>query len=318
MLSSVIVCGVAFVIAIAAYPTFIRRLGRRDVRQHVQSYAPSTHAKKAGTPTMGGALFCAVAAAIWLVVDHSRSGFLAIFALLAGAGLGLMDDLDNVRGRGALGLLGRQKLFVQAVIGVTVGIGLARAGFVEQIVPGKGIVDFGDGVAIIVALAVVATSNAVNLTDGVDGLAGSCTLVALLALWLMAAHMQQVAVAVVCAATIGALAGFLAFNWHPARVFMGDTGSLALGCLLTVAAAEVKMLLLLPLLGLVFVAEVLSVIINVTAIRKFHHRIFRSSPLHHHFEELGVGEGRIVAMFSAIGAAAGLIALLIAITWVHA
>jgi phospho-N-acetylmuramoyl-pentapeptide-transferase len=256
---------------------------------------------------MGGILFCALAFVAWLAFDHSRSGFVLAFALLAGAGLGVLDDLANIRGRGALGLLGRQKLALQALVGVLIGIGLLRVGATHQVLPVLGTVDIRGGIVPLAALAVVAASNAVNLTDGVDGLAAWCSVLVFSALWALAWHLGIHAAAVLSAAVVGGVLAFLVYNWHPARVFMGDTGSLALGCLLAAVAAEVHVLWLLPLLGLVFVAETLSVIVNVTAITRFQRRILRASPLHHHFEELGLREQRLVLWF---GAAAGLGALL--------
>lgn len=303
-LAAFVLCLVA---GVALYPVVIGALAHAHAGQRIQSYAPVTHRIKASTPTMGGALFCALALLAWLVFDHSRAGFVLVFALLAGAALGVLDDVANIRGRGALGLLGRQKLVLQALVGVLVGIGLLKVGATHQTLPVLGDVDLHGGIVVLAALAVLATSNAVNLTDGVDGLAGWCSVLVFSAVWALALHIGAHAAAVMSAAVAGGVAAFLVYNWHPARVFMGDTGSLALGCALAAVAAEVHMLWLLPLLGLVFVAETLSVIINVTAIRRFHRRVFRASPLHHHFEELGLREQGLVLWF---GAAAGLAALL--------
>jgi phospho-N-acetylmuramoyl-pentapeptide-transferase len=295
------------VAGVLLYPAVIGALARAHAGQRIQSYGPATHRLKAGTPTMGGILFCILAVVAWLIFDHSRAGFVLVFALIAGAGLGVLDDLANISGRGALGLLGRQKLVLQGLVGVLVGIGLLRIGATHQVLPVLGSVDLRGGIVPLAALAVVAASNAVNLTDGVDGLAGWCSVLVFSAVWALALHLGIHSAAIVSGAVVGGVAAFLVYNWHPARVFMGDTGSLALGCVLAATAAEVHMLWLLPLLGLVFVAETLSVIINVTAITRFRRRIFRASPLHHHFEELGLREQGLVLWF---GAAAGLGALL--------
>jgi phospho-N-acetylmuramoyl-pentapeptide-transferase len=284
------------------YPVVIGALAHAHAGQRIQTYGPATHRIKAGTPTMGGILFCALALLAWLIFDHSRAGFVIAFALLAGAGLGVLDDLANIRGRGALGLLGRQKLVLQALVGVLVGIGLLRIGATHQVLPVLGSVDLRWGIVPLSAVAVMAASNAVNLTDGVDGLAGWCSVFVFSALWALALHLGIHSAAVLSGALVGGLAAFLLYNWHPARVFMGDTGSLALGCALAAIAAEVHMLWLLPLLGVVFVAETLSVIVNVTAITRFQRRIFRASPLHHHFEELGLREQRLVLWFGAASA----------------
>jgi phospho-N-acetylmuramoyl-pentapeptide-transferase len=295
------------VLGVVLYPLVIGALAKAKAGQRIQAYGPATHLVKAGTPTMGGAMFCLLAVLAWLIFDHSRAGFVAAFAVAAGAALGVVDDLANISGRGALGLLGRQKLVLQALVGVLVGIGLHVVGATHQVLPVLGNVDLGWGILVLAALAVVATSNAVNLTDGVDGLAGWCSVLVFSAIWALALHLGVRPAAVVGAALVGGVLAFLVYNWWPARLFMGDTGSLALGCALAALAAEVRMLWLLPLLGLVFVAETLSVIVNVTAITRFHRRVFRASPLHHHFEELGLREQRLVLWF---GAAAGIGALL--------
>jgi phospho-N-acetylmuramoyl-pentapeptide-transferase len=294
------------VLGVLLYPAVIGILARAHAGQRVQSYNPATHRIKEGTPTMGGILFCTLAVVAWIIFDHSRAGFVLAFALIAGAGLGVLDDLANISGRGALGLLGRQKLALQGLVGVLVGIGLLRIGATHQVLPVLGNVDVRWGIVPLAAVAVVAASNAVNLTDGVDGLAGWCSVLVFSAVWALALHLGIHSTAVVSAGVVGGVVAFLVFNWHPARVFMGDTGSLALGCVLAAAAAEVHMLWLLPLLGLVFVAETLSVIVNVTAITRFGRRVFRASPLHH-FEELGLREQRLVLWF---GAAAGVSAAL--------
>jgi phospho-N-acetylmuramoyl-pentapeptide-transferase len=308
-----LVAVLAFAAGVLLYPWLTTQLAARGVGQRVQSYNPSSHLVKAGTPTMGGMLFCAIAAAAWLSFDRTRSGFVLVFALVAGAALGLLDDRANVRGGGVLGISAHQKLVAQAFIGLLVGIGLDVAGATRQYVPGLGAPDLhGAGIIVVSILAVVAVSNAVNLTDGVDGLAASCSIVIFAGLLTVALHQQALPAVIVIAALVGGLAAFLVFNWFPARLFMGDTGSLALGCALVAASAELHLLWWLPLMGIVFVAETLSVIINVTAIRRFHRRLLRASPLHHHFEELGLRERRLVACFTAAAAVGTLLTVLYA------
>jgi len=232
---------------------------------------------------------------------------------VGGAALGVLDDLANIRGLGVLGLLGRHKLVVQGLVGLLVGIGLYKIGATRQVLPVLGSVDLHGGVIVLAVLAVVATSNAVNLTDGVDGLAGWCSVLVFSALWALALHLGAHGAAVVSAAVVGGVVAFLVYNWWPARIFMGDTGSLALGCALAAVAGEVRMLWLLPLLGLVFVAEALSVIVNVTAITRFGKRVFLASPLHHHFEELGLREQGLVLWFGAAAGVAAALAVLAAL-----
>lgn len=303
----------SFAAGIALYPWLITQLARSGAGQRVQAYNPSSHRIKMGTPTMGGVLFCAITVAAWLIFDRTRVGFVAVFALAGGAMLGLLDDRDNIRGRGAFGLGVYEKIAFQAFIGLLVGIGLDVAGATRQYVPGLGAPDLhGAGIILVSILAVIAVSNAVNLTDGVDGLAASCSAVVFAGLLAVAVHQHALPVVIVTAALVGGLVAFLLFNWFPARLFMGDTGSLALGCALVAAAAEVHLLWLLPLMGIVFVAEALSVIINVTAIRRFQRRILLASPLHHHFEELGLRERRLVVFFTTAAAAGTLLTVLYA------
>lgn len=303
----------SLVVGLALYPALISTLARLKAGQRVQSYVPASHMGKAGTPTMGGILFCALPVVAWLVLDHGRAGFVAVFALIGGAAIGIVDDIANIRGRGALGLLGRQKLALQLLVGILLGIGLDAASLTREVIPGAGAVDLHWGIIPLAAFALVAASNAVNLTDGVDGLAGSCSVIALATIWAMAQHAGNGPVAIVSASLAGGVLAFLFYNWWPARVFMGDTGALALGCVLVALAAEVRLLWLLPILGAVFVAETLSVIINVTAIRRFGRRVFRASPLHHHFEELGLREQRLVVCFAGAGAVAALLCAAVAV-----
>jgi phospho-N-acetylmuramoyl-pentapeptide-transferase len=301
-----------FVAGVLVYPALVSALARRRAGQTVAVFAPAQHRVKAGTPTFGGALFCAFTLVVWLAADRSRAGFIAVYALLGGGLLGAVDDITNVRVLGKLGLAGREKLAAQAALGVLVGVGLFIAGYTQQYFPGLGAPDLGPGVIVVAALAVTATTNAVNLTDGVDGLAASCCLLVFGGVTAIAVLDHDRTVALIAASLAGGLAAFLVFNWFPARIFMGDTGSLALGAALVVLTAELHLLWWLPLLGFVFVIETLSVIVNVTAIRRFGKRFLRASPLHHHFEEMGIREQRLVALFASAAAVATLITVLYA------
>jgi len=313
MLTAILVGGVCFVAGLALYPALLTLLARLGAGRMAQDYSSlSGHRLKAGTPTMGGVLFCLIAVVAWLAADRSLAGFVIAYALIAGAAVGVLDDVANVRGLGSLGISVLQKLALQLVVGAAVGVGLLQVGASVQDLPGAGMVDLGWGIVPLAALAVVATTNAVNLTDGVDGLAGSCVVLALLGGILAGLWLHAPSAALLAAALLGGVAAFLVFNWHPARLFMGDTGALGLGAALTAIAVEDHILWLLPLLGIVFLVETASVIVNVTAITRFHRRVFRASPLHHHFELLGFGEQRLVLLFAAVGAVALGLTLLIA------
>lgn len=310
MIEAVAVMVVAFVTGVMLYPPLVSFLVRRGVGQKVASYGPASHLRKEGTPTFGGALFCLITLAAWLILDRSRVGFVAVFALLAGAALGALDDIVNItsakRGLGAW-----ERVAVEGVVGVCIGIGLAITGLTHQYFPGLGAPNLGWGIVPLAALATIAVANAVNLTDGVDGLAASCMALVLFGITFIAAPAHEMHPAIIAAALTGAVAAFLVFNWHPARIFMGDTGSLALGAALVALSAEVHLLWALPLLGIVFVVEALSVIVNVTLITRFHRRLLRASPLHHHFEELGASEERVVAGFAAVAAVATMFTVLL-------
>jgi phospho-N-acetylmuramoyl-pentapeptide-transferase len=308
---TIIVGVLAFVAGLVLYPAFIGLLVRFGARQHVASYSPASHRAKEGTPTLGGVLFCFVVVVAWFAVDRSQQGFVVIFALLAGAIAGGLDDVVNINDAARLGLSVWQKLGLQGVTGVLVGVGLTIAGFTHQFFPGLGAPNLGWGLAVVAAIAVVATSNAVNLTDGVDGLAASCTSLVLVGIALIAVTRHDLSVAIIAAALAGAVVAFLIFNWFPARVFMGDAGSLALGSAIVALTAELHLLWFLPILGVVFVVEAASVVVNVTAIRRFGTRVLRASPIHHHFEELGLREQRLVVAFAAAAAAGTAITVLI-------
>jgi phospho-N-acetylmuramoyl-pentapeptide-transferase len=309
---AIIVGVLALVVGVLLYPAYIGLLVRYGARQHVASYSPASHRAKEGTPTLGGALFCVVAVVVWLAVDRSRQGFIPIFALVAGGIAGGLDDVINISQVQRLGLTVWQKLGLQGITGILVGVGLTIAGFTHQFFPGLGAPNLGWGLAVVVAIAVVAMSNAVNLTDGVDGLAASCTSLVLIGITIIAVTRSDAPVAAIAAALAGVVASFLVFNWFPARVFMGDAGSLALGSAIVALAAELHLIWLLPVLGIVFVIEAASVVVNVTAIRRFGRRVFRASPIHHHFEEIGLREQRLVVSFAGIAAVGTAITVLYA------
>jgi len=302
VIRAILVLLVSFVAGVFLYPALVSAFVRRGWGHHVARYGPSSHQIKEGTPTLGGALFCAIVVAAWLILDRSREGFVAVFALLGGAALGAFDDVVNIRSLRRLGLGAYNRLALEAFVGVLVGVGLVLAGFTHQFFPGLGAPNLGWGLVPLVAIAVVAVSNAVNLTDGVDGLAASCTALVFFGLTMLAVRAADAHAVVIAAALTGGVAAFLVYNWFPARIFMGDTGSLALGSALVALSAERHLFWALPLLGIVFLVETLSVIINVTAIRRYGRRVLLASPLHHHFEALGLREQRLVVAFAAVAA----------------
>ena len=293
---------------LVGYPPTIAGLRRLGAGQRIRADGPRSHRHKAGTPTAGGALFVALVAAAWLLLSRSGLAGVVVGAGALGGGLGLVDDWRNVRGTRGLGLRFWAKLGLLGALAVVLAVALTRFGWPAQVVPGLGLRSLGWGLAPLTAAAVLATSNAVNLTDGVDGLAAGAALPPFAVCAGLALVEGQEPLALVAAATCGALLAFLAYNRPTARIFMGDTGALALGCMLAVLAAALHLLVLLPLLGLVFVLEAGSVIAQVGYFRLTHgRRLLRMSPFHHHLELGGMGEwaidGRLWAL-SALGAAA--------------
>ncbi len=294
------------------YPLAIRALGRAGVREAERPDLPASHRGKAGTPTAGGVVFVAALLAVWAILSRDAAGGLVAGAALLGCGVGLVDDLTKAR-RGE-GIRFRPKLLLLAACAALLSLGVMALPATRQTVPLLGPRDLGVFGVALSALAILATANAVNLTDGVDGLAAGCGLPGLCVCAALAALEHRPGLALSCAALGAALLAFLAYNRPRARVFMGDAGSLALGLALALAAIEVGALVLLPLLGLVFLAEAGSVLVQLSYFRLTHgRRLFLASPIHHHFEEKGMGEWSVDLRFWAVAALAAALAALWAV-----
>jgi phospho-N-acetylmuramoyl-pentapeptide-transferase len=279
----------AFAGGVVLYPPTIAALGRLGMRQQERSDGPVSHLVKAGTPTAGGLLFTVLLAAVWAIALRGPGGAVVVAAALLGAAVGFLDDLTKVR-RGA-GLRVAPKFLLLALCAAGLGVALQATHASWEVVPGLGLRDLGVGGIALAALALLATANAANLTDGVDGLAAGCAVPALFACGLAAALEHRSLLAATCWAAAALVLAFLCFNLPPARVFMGDAGSLALGLMLAAAAAETGLLLLLPLLALVYLAEAASVMAQVGYFKMSGgRRLLRMSPLHHHLELGGLGE----------------------------
>jgi phospho-N-acetylmuramoyl-pentapeptide-transferase len=312
----------AFLLGLVLGAPYIGLLRRLRIGQNIRPEGPQTHYVKQGIPTMGGALFIGVTSVLWLLVllllpAEQRDVFIPqtivpIGTLIAVGILGAIDDLVNVR-YGA-GIRGRQKLVWQAIVGLAAAVYIQRHFGVTGIyVPLVG--EWEIGAVVFVALAaftIVAMSNAVNLTDGMDGLAGGLAVFAFLAVAFIAAARDFPWLVVLASALVGALLAYLWFNVHPAEVIMGDTGALALGATLATVALTTGFVLLLPVLGVIFVAETASVILQVGSFQLRGKRIFRMSPLHNHFELIGWPEEKVTIRFWLIGALAGIVAAILA------
>lgn len=290
-----------FAISALAGAALLGVLGRLDVRQHAYEDAPQTHQQKTGTPTMGGLVFVAVLVGALGIVRMPLLIDLVLLVVLC-ASIGAIDDVLTIRGEGGRGLPARTKLLATALVAAI----FMRTIDVSWDFP-KDVIFTAGTFALIVPhwlwlllgiCAITGTIHAVNLTDGLDGLAAGTIIPPLAVLAWVAASTQIPSAAIAAACGAGACAGFLVYNRHPARMFMGDTGSLALGALLSGAAILTGEMLLLIVIGGVFVAETLSVIAQVTYFKATGgKRILRMSPLHHHFEMGGLPESRVTLGF---------------------
>jgi len=338
----------AMFLAFVFGPWLIRRLRELQIGQYIREEGPQEHRKKAGTPTMGGVLIVlstAVPTVLWADLTNVFV-LLALFALLSFAAIGFVDDYAKVSKQQNLGLSAKKKLSLQVLISLVVGVVLLvlttysvystqlMFPFLKRIHPDLVIhslitsphfwplafVPF----LVFVALVIAGSSNAVNLTDGLDGLAIGCTVIAAGALtvltyvssnyrWAQYLEIQYIPrvgeLTVFCGALVGASLGFLWYNAHPAEIFMGDVGSLSLGGTLGVIAVIIKQEILLFFVGGIFVIEALSVILQVGSFKLRGKRIFRMAPIHHHFELLGWSESKVIVRFWIVALVFALFAL---------
>jgi phospho-N-acetylmuramoyl-pentapeptide-transferase len=338
----------AMFLAFVFGPWLIRKLRELQIGQFIREEGPQAHQKKAGTPTMGGVLIVLSTLVPTLLWADLTNGFvlLAIFSLLAFATIGFIDDYAKVAKRQNLGLTSRKKFSLQILVSFIVGTGLLALAtrsaystelvfpFLKKVHPDLVIHSLLSSphlwplafipFLIFVSIVIAGASNAVNLTDGLDGLAIGCTVIAAGALtvltyvssnyrwatYLEIGYIPRVAeLTVFCGALVGASLGFLWYNAHPAEVFMGDVGSLSLGGTLGVIAVVIKQEILLFFVGGIFVVEALSVILQVGSFKLRGKRIFRMAPIHHHFELIGWSESKVIVRFWIIALIFALFAL---------
>lgn len=303
-------------LALLSGPVLIPWLERLRLNQTVREEGPARHRAKSGTPTMGGLLFLLPALIITAWLAPVTAGTWLVMGLTAAYGLlGFVDDYLKAALRRSLGLRARAKLLWQGTAAAFVVYATQTwldRGTAVWVPFGDGWWDLGAWYYPLAALAIVAAANAVNMTDGLDGLAAGATLITLSVFFYAAVLSGRYDLAVFSVSLGAALAGFLWFNLHPARVFMGDTGSLALGAALGGLAVVTGTELVLPVAGMLFALETLSVIVQVVSFRLTGRRVLRMSPLHHHFELGGWSESQVVYRFwaAALGfALAGFLAL---------
>jgi phospho-N-acetylmuramoyl-pentapeptide-transferase len=338
----------ALLLCLVLGPWFIARLKQFQIGQHIREEGPKSHQKKAGTPTMGGVLIIVsivIPTLLWTDLSNPYV-WLALFVLIAYGAIGFWDDYSKVLKRRNLGLTGRRKFLLQVLVAFTVGV-------ILLIMPAQGVFSTNMNVPffkqfqpdllidrflanpwtyplafgpffLFLAFVIVGSSNAVNLTDGLDGLAIGLMIIASSALTVLtytgghaelakylelARNPRTSELTIFCGAMTGASIGFLWFNAHPAEIFMGDVGSLSLGASMAAVAVLIKQEILLIFIGGVFVLEALSVILQVGSYKLRKKRIFKMAPLHHHFESLGWQESKIIVRFWIAGFILALFAL---------
>jgi len=301
----------SFVLTVLWAPPYIARLRARKLGKQIRIDGPPTHVAKAGTPTMGGWLMIATSVVVALIFLRNWAVVVpVVLAMLAFGLFGAIDDYANLESREGLGLRVRYKFIWHPGIALGLALVLYRVfGYQTVALPLWGRLQLGWWFVPLAAFVIFATTSGVNEVDGLDGLAGGTTALAFAAYLAIAWWNGNMELAAICAILIGTIVGFLWFNVHPATVFMGDTGSLALGAALAVVALQSGAVLLLPVIGAIFVVELLSVILQVAYFKATGgRRIFRMSPLHHHFELGGWNEVKIVQRFwlaGVLAAAAG-------------
>ncbi|TYB81887.1 MAG: phospho-N-acetylmuramoyl-pentapeptide-transferase [Kosmotoga sp.] len=285
----------SFIVALVLFKPFIEIQRKKKIGQFIREEGPDLHNYKTGTPTSGGLVFILVGLTLTLIWNFNIEYIIIFVSGVLFSITGFLDDYLKYKKKNAAGLSALTKLCIQFV-SASIVILLIYLNFphTEIIIPFIGTVDLGLLYFPLSIIIVVGTSNAVNLTDGVDGLAASVFVASVIPLLIVGYYN------VLFLSLIGAVLGFIWYNWHPARIFMGDTGSLALGGILATALAIKGLDLFIIFFGSVFIAEMLSVIIQVFSYKSFGKRVFKMSPVHHHFEIIGWSETRITVIFSVV------------------
>ena len=308
--SLILAAVVAAAVVLISGPFLIPKLHQLKFGQSIREEGPKSHQAKSGTPTMGGMMII-----LGLVVGTLAAGQwsvelgLALFIVLGHFVIGFVDDYIKVVRKHNLGLKAKQKLLGQIIMAAMV----AYFGNLptDLWVPFVGNVELGSFFYVLLFFVLVGTTNAVNLTDGLDGLAAGTVSVASLCFMVVCLILGNYNLAIFCAATVGACLAFLKFNYNPAKIFMGDTGSLALGGAIASMGILTHTELLLVVIGFIFVMEAMSVIIQVISFKTTGKRVFLMSPIHHHFELKGWKETKVVHTFWCWGLLAGILGILL-------
>ena len=310
-----------FFVSVVVGFVVIPLLRKLKCKQSISIFTAFRHASKEGTPTLGGIIFI-IPTLLTMVILYLRGSLeithsllIIIFVFISYALLGFADDYLKIKEHNNKGLSIPQKLLIQVLIAlVFFYIYMKGGGDANVTITSLNLsINMGWFYGLFILFLLVGSSNAVNLTDGLDGLAGGLSLIAFMCFGIITWGSSWIEgyqeIAIFCFILGGSILGFLVFNSHPAKVFMGDTGSLALGSTLAAVAILTKHELSLALIGGVFVVEALSSIIQIIAIRKFHKKVFLMAPIHHHFEKLGWAESDIVKLFYIVGFGLGMLAV---------
>ncbi|MBE7030595.1 MAG: phospho-N-acetylmuramoyl-pentapeptide-transferase [Ruminococcaceae bacterium] len=303
----------SFVVCVIAGPLLIPVLHKLKFGQEIREIGPSWHKKKSGTPTMGGLIFIAGAIIATLVFARNTKGLMLLLLALAFGIIGFVDDFIKVILKRNLGLTDKQKFLFQLFVSILFLLIARKCNWLDESIMIPFMEKPLDLKWIYYPFAVfvlIGGTNAVNLTDGLDGLASSVTVVVGVVFTIAALAVRDITTATFAAIITGGCLGFLIFNAHPAKVFMGDTGSLFLGGAVCGIALVLEQPLALILIGGVYVLETLSVIIQVTSFKLTKKRVFKMSPIHHHFEMCGWSERRIVICAVLLSVVLGVIGLL--------
>lgn len=309
MSSSIIIYYVliSFSISLIGGPIILPILHRLKFGQNIREEGPKSHLKKTGTPTMGGIIFILATVITMILIistsnkNYSDESMVALYALCGFGFIGLLDDSLKIINKNNLGLRAYQKMLLLLVLSFAFAIYGNNAVGTKIIIPFTGkVIDLGIWYIPFVIFYFAATTNAVNLTDGLDGLATTITILVMTFFTLVSYAMWHYNLALFCAVLCGALLGFLRYNSYKASVFMGDTGSLALGGAVAAVAMILKLPLLILIVGGIYVIELLSVVIQVVSFKLRGKRVFKMAPIHHHFELSGWHETKVVSVFSII------------------
>lgn len=294
---------ISFIIASILGPIIIPLLHKLKFGQNIREEGPKSHLKKAGTPTIGGLIFifATIITMFIMVGNPTDEAMVALYAFVGFGFVGFLDDLLKIIKKKNEGLTSGQKMILLLIVsGFLTWYAYKYIGTSINIPFLNGQFNLGLFYIPAAMFYFAGVTNAVNLTDGLDGLATSVTVLVTTFLGIVSYNLGHISLAIFCVALAGALLAFLRFNAFPARVFMGDTGSLALGGAVAMVALILKMPLILVFIGIIYVIETLSVILQVASFKLTGKRIFKMAPIHHHFEQLGWSETKIVSVFSII------------------